>query len=154
MLMTGLSKRSFHIMIEMTGAYTYKQNAQEIFENFFGTNNPFAAFGFDTMPFASKLNKPGPAKAKPVTFDLECTLKGELFLYIVLPVISKIVHRQNFTMVVSRNSTLQGNVTTNTTSFWTTQRILLFTSSLDGKKVQRSPLLMKVMKDPMLSQRI
>ncbi len=35
------------------------------------------------MPFASKLNKPGPAKAKPVTFDLECTLKGELFLYIV-----------------------------------------------------------------------
>eukprot|EP01040_Poterioochromonas_malhamensis_P002720 gene2721-2897_t len=60
---------------EMTGAYTYKQNAQEIFENFFGTNNPFAAFGFETTPFASKLNKPGPAKAKPITFDLECTLK-------------------------------------------------------------------------------
>lgn len=63
----------------MTGAYTYKQNAQEIFENFFGTNNPFAAFGFETTPFASKLNKPGPAKAKPITFDLECTLKGISF---------------------------------------------------------------------------
>ena len=62
--------------VEMTGGYTYKQNAQEIFENFFGTNNPFAAFGFETMPFASKLNKPGPTKAKPITFDLECSLKG------------------------------------------------------------------------------
>ncbi len=79
LLMICLSNGSFDVMIEMTGAYTYKQNAQEIFENFFGTNNPFAAFGFDTMPFASKLNKPGPAKAKPVTFDLECTLKGEIF---------------------------------------------------------------------------
>jgi DnaJ-class molecular chaperone len=59
----------------MTGVYTYKQNAQEIFESFFGTNNPFAAFGFETTPFASKLNKPGPIKAKPITFDLECTLK-------------------------------------------------------------------------------
>jgi DnaJ-class molecular chaperone len=59
----------------MQEGYTYKQNAQEIFENFFGTNNPFAAFGFETTPFASKLNKPGPAKAKPITFDLECTLK-------------------------------------------------------------------------------
>lgn len=62
-------------MTEATGPYTYKCNAQEIFENFFGTNNPFAAFGFETMPFASKLNKPGPAKAEPVTFDLECSLK-------------------------------------------------------------------------------
>jgi DnaJ-class molecular chaperone len=61
--------------LEMQEGYTYKQNAQEIFENFFGTNNPFAAFGFETTPFASKLNKPGPAKAKPITFDLECTLK-------------------------------------------------------------------------------
>lgn len=61
--------------IEMSGGYTYKANAQEIFEGFFGTNNPFAAFGFDTTPFASKLNKPGPSKGKPVTFDLECSLK-------------------------------------------------------------------------------
>lgn len=58
------------------GAYSYKQNAQEIFENFFGTKNPFATFGFEAMPFASKLNKPGPVKGKPVVFNLECTLKG------------------------------------------------------------------------------
>eukprot|EP01033_Poteriospumella_lacustris_P000512 gene512-345_t len=64
---------------ETSQGYTYKQNAQEIFENFFGTNNPFAAFGFESMPFASRLNKPGPAKAKPVTMDLECTLK-ELYV--------------------------------------------------------------------------
>lgn len=59
------------------GGYTYQQNAQEIFESFFGTNNPFAAFGFDSAPFASKLNKPGPAKAKPVIFNLECSLRGQ-----------------------------------------------------------------------------
>jgi len=59
---------------EMSSGYTYKQNAQEIFENFFGTNNPFAAFGFDSTPFASRLNKPGPAKAKSVVFNLECSL--------------------------------------------------------------------------------
>eukprot|EP01037_Dinobryon_pediforme_P019054 gene19054-19405_t len=60
---------------ETTSAYSYKQNAQEIFENFFGTKNPFATFGFETAPFASKLNKPGPVKGKPVIFDLECSLK-------------------------------------------------------------------------------
>lgn len=60
---------------ETTGAYSYKQNAQEIFENFFGTKNPFATFGFEAMPFASKLNKPGPAKAKPVIFNVECSLR-------------------------------------------------------------------------------
>lgn len=64
---------------EAMGAYTYKQNAQEIFENFFGTKNPFATFGFETTPFSSKLNKPGPIKGKPVTFELECTLKGDLY---------------------------------------------------------------------------
>lgn len=64
-------------LIETSQGYQYKQNAQEIFENFFGTNNPFAAFGFESMPFASRLNKPGPAKAKPVMMDLECTLKGK-----------------------------------------------------------------------------
>jgi len=62
--------------LETTGAYSYKHNAQEIFENFFGTKNPFATFGFETAPFASKLNKPGPVKGKPAIFDLECTLKG------------------------------------------------------------------------------
>jgi len=60
---------------ETMGAYSYKQNAQEIFENFFGTKNPFATFGFEAMPFASKLNKPGPVKGKPVIFNLECSLK-------------------------------------------------------------------------------
>jgi len=61
------------------GGYNYKQNAQEIFENFFGTSNPFATFGFgETMPFASKLNKPGPKKADPVVHDLPCTL-AELY---------------------------------------------------------------------------
>lgn len=58
------------------GGYTYKQNAREIFENFFGTNNPFAAFGFgEAAPFASKLNKPGPKVSEPVMYDLECTLR-------------------------------------------------------------------------------
>jgi len=60
---------------DTTGAYTYKHNAQEIFEGFFGTKNPFATFGFETTPFSSKLNKPGPIKGKPVIFNLECTLK-------------------------------------------------------------------------------
>lgn len=58
------------------GAYTYKKNAQEIFESFFGTKNPFASFGFEAEPFSSKLNKPGPAKGKDVVLNLKCTLKG------------------------------------------------------------------------------
>ena len=59
--------------------YTFSGNAQEIFENFFGTGNPFAAFGFgDTAPFASALNKPGPKKGDTVIHNLECTL-GELY---------------------------------------------------------------------------
>jgi DnaJ family protein B protein 4 len=58
------------------GGYSYQQNAREIFENFFGTNNPFAAFGFgDSAPFASKLNKPGPSASEPVSYNLECTLR-------------------------------------------------------------------------------
>jgi DnaJ-class molecular chaperone len=59
------------------GGYTYKNNAKEIFESFFGTNNPFAAFGFggDTAPFAAKLNKPGPKPAEPVVYKLDCTLQ-------------------------------------------------------------------------------
>lgn len=83
------------------GAYSYKQNAQEIFENFFGTKNPFATFGFEAMPFASKLNKPGPAKGKPVTFDLECTLKGRYINHFILieQLISELT-KQNCIMVV------------------------------------------------------
>ena len=55
--------------------YSYKENAQEIFESFFGTTNPFASFGFgETAPFASKLNKTGSKKADPVVITLDCTL--------------------------------------------------------------------------------
>jgi DnaJ family protein B protein 4 len=62
-------------LVGARGGYSYQGNAQEIFENFFGTTNPFATFGFgDNMPFASKLNKPGPKKLDPVTHQLPCTL--------------------------------------------------------------------------------
>lgn len=55
--------------------YSYNSNAQEIFERFFGTSNPFATFNFnDTSPFVSKLTKPPPAKPAEVTYPLECTL--------------------------------------------------------------------------------
>jgi DnaJ family protein B protein 4 len=61
------------------GGYSYKGNADEIFESFFGTMNPFATFGFgEAKPFASKLSKPGPRKLEPVVQDLECTL-SELY---------------------------------------------------------------------------
>jgi len=72
---------SFPLNILQTGSagYSYKQNAQEIFESFFGTTNPFATFGFgEAMPFASKLSRPGPRKAEPVVHNLECTL-AELY---------------------------------------------------------------------------
>jgi hypothetical protein len=62
---------------ENTGGYSYKQNAQEIFESFFGTKNPFATYGVEATPFTSKLNKPGPKKGKSVVLNLDCTLKGE-----------------------------------------------------------------------------
>jgi hypothetical protein len=53
-------------VLATTSAYSYKQNAQEIFENFFGTGNPFSAFGFgESAPFSTRLNKPGPKKENP-----------------------------------------------------------------------------------------
>lgn len=59
--------------------YNYKQNAQEIFESFFGTSNPFATFGFGAAaPFASKLNKPGPKITPPEIKKVPCTL-AELY---------------------------------------------------------------------------
>lgn len=59
--------------------YNYKQNAQEIFENFFGTSNPFATFGFGaSAPFASKLEKPGPRISPPEIRPVPCTL-AELY---------------------------------------------------------------------------
>ncbi|CAM9529315.1 unnamed protein product, partial [Chrysoparadoxa australica] len=61
------------------GGYTYRQNAHDIFDQFFGTKNPFADFGFgDTVPFVSRLQKPSPIKANPVQHNLPCTLE-ELF---------------------------------------------------------------------------
>lgn len=59
--------------------YAYKENAQEIFEGFFGTGNPFSTFGFgETAPFSTKLNKPGPKKEDPIFYNLDCTL-SELY---------------------------------------------------------------------------
>jgi len=61
------------------GGYTYSQNANEIFRTFFGTSNPFADFGFgDSIPFASRLRRPGPKKMEPIVKDLPCSLE-ELF---------------------------------------------------------------------------
>lgn len=58
-----------------TEGYSYRKNANEIFEKFFGTSNPFAKFGFsEATPFASKLNKPDPQKPNPVLYTLECSL--------------------------------------------------------------------------------
>jgi len=62
-----------------TAAYSYKQNAQDIFEKFFGTTNPFASFGFgETTPFTTRLNKPGPRKPDPIVHQLSCSL-SELY---------------------------------------------------------------------------
>lgn len=70
---------SLFVFLENQGGYYYKQNAQEIFEKFFGTTNPFAAFGFGgSMPFSSKLNKPGPKISPPEVRKVMCTL-AELY---------------------------------------------------------------------------
>jgi DnaJ-class molecular chaperone len=58
------------------GGWSYKNNAQEIFEGFFGTANPFADFGFgESVPFATRLRRPGPQKPDPVNKPLPCTLE-------------------------------------------------------------------------------
>ena len=68
-----------HCHCNHLGGYQYKENAQEIFESFFGTSNPFASFGFgDSAPFANKLTKPGPKKQEASLLNLECSL-SELF---------------------------------------------------------------------------
>lgn len=55
--------------------YEYKQNAQDIFESFFGTSNPFASFGFgSSQPFANRLNKPGLKIMEPEVRKVDCTL--------------------------------------------------------------------------------
>ena len=78
------SANQYFLCIEKTGAYSYKQNAQDIFEQFFGTKNPFATFGFETMPFATRLNKPGPVKGAAIAFNIECTLRGTILIYALL----------------------------------------------------------------------
>lgn len=61
------------------GGYSFKQNTGEIFSSFFGTDNPFYDFGFgESMPFTSRLAKPGPQKGPAVTSPLPCSLE-ELF---------------------------------------------------------------------------
>lgn len=61
------------------GGYKYTQNAGEIFHKFFGTENPFADFGFgQSVPFASRLQRSGPKKMEAILKDLPCTLE-ELF---------------------------------------------------------------------------
>ena len=56
-----------------------KSSADNIFENFFGTANPFASFGFgDSTKFTSRLQKQGMKKGESVISDLPCTLE-ELF---------------------------------------------------------------------------
>mmetsp|Transcript_37210 Transcript_37210/g.48105 ORF Transcript_37210/g.48105 Transcript_37210/m.48105 type:complete len:249 (-) Transcript_37210:695-1441(-) len=63
----------------MKGGYKYTQNAAEIFNQFFGTENPFADFGFgQSVPFASRLQRNGPRKLDPIIKDLTCSLE-ELF---------------------------------------------------------------------------
>ena len=59
--------------------YTFRGNAEEIFEGFFGTLNPFATFGFgEAKPFASKLERTATRKPDPVLHDLDCSL-SELY---------------------------------------------------------------------------
>lgn len=63
----------------MKGGYSFKNNSTEIFESFFGTNNPFYDFGFgESFPFTSRLAKPGPVQPPSVVNDLFCSLE-ELF---------------------------------------------------------------------------
>ena len=58
------------------GGWSYKGDAAEIFSSFFGTENPFADFGFgDSVPFATRLRRPGPQKPEPIVKELDCTLE-------------------------------------------------------------------------------
>jgi len=60
--------------------WVYAGNGEEIFEKFFGTKNPFAAFNFgsEDAAFAPRLRRPGPTKMDPIVLPLDCTLE-ELF---------------------------------------------------------------------------
>jgi len=61
------------------GGFNASVDPSSIFEQFFGTANPFADFGFgDTMPFGSSMRQSGPKQAPPVQSNLPCSLE-ELF---------------------------------------------------------------------------
>ncbi|KAF0686204.1 Aste57867_21990 [Aphanomyces stellatus] len=66
---------------DMREGYQFQdRQGEEIFNKFFGTNNPFSDFGFgDTMPFAGALKKKGPEKNAAIERTIECTLE-ELFV--------------------------------------------------------------------------
>ncbi|KAL3672392.1 hypothetical protein V7S43_003077 [Phytophthora oleae] len=66
---------------DMRDGYAFNERASEdVFNKFFGTNNPFGDFGFgDTQPFASSLRKKGPEKAESIVREVLCTLE-ELFM--------------------------------------------------------------------------
>jgi len=58
------------------GGWTYTQNAREIFTEFFGTDNPFADFGFGSdVPFAARMAKAGPTKMKAIARPMDCSLE-------------------------------------------------------------------------------
>lgn len=61
---------------DIIGGYQFSHNANEIFESFFGVNNPFANFGFgETFPFSSRLEKGKPQKPPAAVHDLVCSLE-------------------------------------------------------------------------------
>lgn len=85
------------------------RDAREVFNEFFGTANPFASFGFgDSVPFASRLRKPGPRKPEDIARSLDCTLE-ELFQGCVKK-FSVTRKRRNEEKFVDEKKTLQVNV--------------------------------------------
>ncbi|KAJ8605637.1 hypothetical protein CTAYLR_000122 [Chrysophaeum taylorii] len=57
---------------DKTGGWTYPKKGLELFDQFFGTQNPF--HDFDDK-FAARLRSPPPKKLDPITKPLECTLE-------------------------------------------------------------------------------
>lgn len=61
---------------EMRHGYSFDvKTAEAIFNDFFGTDNPFSDFGFgDSMPFAKSLRQKGPEKCPAIEKTLHCSL--------------------------------------------------------------------------------
>ena len=53
-MVTRVCEMVFPMRKGIASRYSYKGNADEIFESFFGTMNPFATFGFGEAKLASK----------------------------------------------------------------------------------------------------